>query len=173
MISRTKDQFLAHNLKKSHSMLSWLRLCKNKLVLSLMLKTAINFTTYLIKMWNKKKCKFYWNTFIVTISNTYVTLLRHIKDIIILSMNTKKNMGLKIFLVIGLMLFSKTAFGLSRNGNQTAERNLDPFAKSMGRTVNLSTTKYNISLQLVEIYLHRRYRHCLEGLHSKPKHNQK
>ena len=56
-------------------------------------------------------------------------------------------MGFKIFSVVALVLFSKTALSLSRNGNQTAERNLDPFAKSMGRTVNISTTKYNISLQ--------------------------
>ena len=45
-------------------------------------------------------------------------------------------MGFKIFSVIALMLFTRTALSLSRNGNQTAERNLDPFAKSMGRTVN-------------------------------------
>ena len=147
MISPAKETFLAHDLNKSHSMLSWLRLCKNTFVLSMMLKSAINFTTYLIKMQNKKRYKFYSNTFIVTSPNAYVTLSRHSKNIRFLSTNTKKNMGFKIFSVIGLMLFSKTAFGLSRNGNQTAERNLDPFAKSMGRTVNILTTKYNISLQ--------------------------
>ena len=109
---------------------------KNKFVLSLILKTAINFTTYLIKMWNKKKHTFYCNTFIVTSPKAYVTLLNRSKNNTILTTNIGKNMGFKIFSVMALMLFSRTALSLSRNGNQTAERNLDPFAKSMGRTVN-------------------------------------
>ena len=87
-------------------------------------------------MSNKKKHTFYCNTFIVTSPKAYVTLLNRNKNNTILTTNIGKNMGFKIFSVIALMLFSRTALSLSRNGNQTAERNLDPFAKSMGRTVN-------------------------------------
>ena len=46
-------------------------------------------------MWNKKKYKFYSNTFIVTSPNAYVTLLNHCKSNTILTTNIEQEYGVE------------------------------------------------------------------------------